>query len=86
MSSKLPRARTNFKIIEGEYRISQISEQRRTGIYDDDVIEFARAVAKAQSEKGSTLVSSEIFEVMWNLEYRKMFEIEPGIFMEKKKC
>jgi len=69
----LPRARTDFKRGQGgeEHLKSQITVQRHTGVYDDDVFEFARAIAQAQSQKGSVLVSSEVFEVMWNLNYRK---------------
>ncbi len=70
---KLPRARINFERREGggEHFTSQITVQRHSGTYDDDVLEFAQAIAKAQSEKGSVLVSSEIFEVLWFLGYRK---------------
>ena len=65
----MPRARSKFHRHAGP-PTSSIEEQAQGGCYDPDVWDFIKAVAHAESEKGSGLTRSEIFEVMWSMGYR----------------
>ena len=67
---KSPRTTTVFRHGPGK-KDSQIGEAARTGHYDDETWTFISAVDSARRQKGHSLLTSEIFQVVLNLGYRR---------------